>query len=251
MLEVRDRIERGEQVGPRILNSGPYFGFARRGWNDNITLDELRTEVDAWAARGIRSIKAKGLTPEQMRVVIDQAHLRGLTVTSHLYNDANYVNTVPVREAISMGIDRLEHYIGEPARLIDGSVAPGDPEFNANLQLFLDNEVYFAATVSVYATFGADPDPALFDDDWADERRFFTPHTNELAAQRAGGGQTYRRQSFSRRRPPTAPARWGWTTGWARSSRKAGGPGGSAGQPTRGHPERPPREGRDEGRKVL
>ena len=190
MLEVRDRIERGEQVGPRILSSGPYFGFARPGWNDEITLDELRTEVDAWAARGI---KAKGLTPEQMRVVIDQAHLHGLTVTSHLYNDANYVNTVPVREAISMGIDRLEHYLVEPARLIDGSVAPGDPEFSANLQLFLDNEVYFDATVSVYATFGADPDPALFDDDWADERRFFTPHTNELAAQRAEGSQTYRR----------------------------------------------------------
>ena len=193
MLEVRERIERGEQVGPRILNSGPYFGFARPYWNDDITTDGLRSEVDDWVFRGIRGIKAKGLTPEQLRAVIEQAHLHGLTVTSHLYNDADYVNTVPVREAISMGIDRLEHYIVEPARLLDGSIAPGDSEFNTNVQLFLDNDVYFTATVSVYTTFGADPDPALFGDDWADERRYFTPHINELAAQRGEGGQTYPR----------------------------------------------------------
>ncbi len=193
MLVIRDGIERGDRVGPRILNSGPYFGSARRGWDEGITLEELRAEVDAWAARGIRGIKAKGLTSEQMRVVIEQAHAHGLTVTSHLYNDADYVNTVPAREAILMGIDRLEHYVVEPARLIDGSVAPGDLEFDTALQLFLDHEVYFDATVSVYATFGADPDPSLFDDDWGDERRFFTPHTNELAAERTGGGQTYRR----------------------------------------------------------
>ena len=108
--------------------------------------------MDHWAARGIRGIKVKGLTPEQMRAVIEQTRLRGLTVTSHLYNDADHVNTVSVREAISMVIDRLEHYIVEPARLLDGSIAPGDSEFNTHVQLFLDNDVYFIATVSVYTT---------------------------------------------------------------------------------------------------
>jgi hypothetical protein len=29
MMQARIRIERGEQIGPRILNSGPYFGTAR------------------------------------------------------------------------------------------------------------------------------------------------------------------------------------------------------------------------------
>ena len=32
MMAARRRIERGEQIGPRILSSGPYFGSARPGW---------------------------------------------------------------------------------------------------------------------------------------------------------------------------------------------------------------------------
>ena len=35
MMEARKRIDSGEQIGPRIYNSGPYFGTARRGWNPN------------------------------------------------------------------------------------------------------------------------------------------------------------------------------------------------------------------------
>ena len=33
MMAARVRIDAGEQVGPRIYNSGPYFGTARPGWN--------------------------------------------------------------------------------------------------------------------------------------------------------------------------------------------------------------------------
>jgi imidazolonepropionase-like amidohydrolase len=33
MMAARARIGAGEQVGPRIYNSGPYFGTARPGWN--------------------------------------------------------------------------------------------------------------------------------------------------------------------------------------------------------------------------
>src|SRR5262245_39279307 len=35
MMEARKRIDRGEQIGSRILNSGPYFGTARPGWVNN------------------------------------------------------------------------------------------------------------------------------------------------------------------------------------------------------------------------
>ncbi len=33
MRELRLRIDRGEQSGPRLFNSGPYFGTARHDWN--------------------------------------------------------------------------------------------------------------------------------------------------------------------------------------------------------------------------
>ena len=60
MMAARVRIDAGEQVGPRIYNSGPYFGTARPGWNAAaMTPERIRAEVDHWAARGVRGFKAK------------------------------------------------------------------------------------------------------------------------------------------------------------------------------------------------
>ncbi len=59
-VEARDRIDRGEQIGPRIFNSGPYFGAFRceyqiepamdecAAWPNGITKAEIRREVDYW-----------------------------------------------------------------------------------------------------------------------------------------------------------------------------------------------------------
>lgn len=33
MHDLRVRIENGREPGPRLLNSGPYFGTARPAWN--------------------------------------------------------------------------------------------------------------------------------------------------------------------------------------------------------------------------
>ena len=59
MVAMRERIDRGEQVGPRVFNSGPYFGPARPGWDRDMDPDRLRAEVDHWAERGVAGIKVK------------------------------------------------------------------------------------------------------------------------------------------------------------------------------------------------
>ncbi len=51
MRELRMRIDRGEAVGPRILNSGPYFGSWRPGWDPEMTAEQIYEEVDYWAAQ--------------------------------------------------------------------------------------------------------------------------------------------------------------------------------------------------------
>jgi imidazolonepropionase-like amidohydrolase len=91
MEETRKRIDRGEQIGPRIYNSGPYFGTARPGWNANTSAEQIVREVDTWAERGVRGFKAKGVTPDQLRALIERAHLHGLTVTAHL--ESGYRNS--------------------------------------------------------------------------------------------------------------------------------------------------------------
>ena len=110
MMEARKRIDSGEQIGPRIYNSGPYFGSARRGWNPNATASDIYKDVDEWAAKGARAFKAKGIAPQHLRALIERAHYHGLTVTAHL--ESGFRNSTNARDAIIMGIDRVEHILG-------------------------------------------------------------------------------------------------------------------------------------------
>ena len=156
MMAARRRIERGEQVGARIHSSGPYFGSARPGWNAAAeTPDQIRKEVDEWAARGVKGFKAKGIQPAQLLPLIDQAHRYGLTVTGHL--DSGSGRSVNPRDAIYMGIDRIEHFMGGDALTPDRSAYASleqldvtRPEVDAIIQLYLKRNVYYDATVSTY-----------------------------------------------------------------------------------------------------
>ena len=84
MEALRKKIESGEQLGPRLINSGPYFGRARPGWRRGRPAEEIRKEVDYWAARGVGGFKAKSIAPDELKALVERAHHHGLTVTGHL-----------------------------------------------------------------------------------------------------------------------------------------------------------------------
>ena len=179
MRALRIRIDNGEQPGPRLLNSGPYFGTARPGWNRQITTQEIDSEVDYWATLGVKGFKAKGITPEQLRALIQRAHLHGLTVTGHL--DSGFRNSVNPRDAILMGIDRIEHFMGGDAFTPDRSAYASyehmtfdTPAFRAIANLYRTQHVYFDATLSAYGYYGK-KDPEVFTY-FTDEKRFLTPY---------------------------------------------------------------------------
>ena len=186
MMAARRRIERGEQIGPRILSSGPYFGTARPGWQSaKETPEQIRKEVDEWAARGAMGFKAKGIQPPQLFALVDQAHRYGLTVTGHL--DSGFRNSVNPRDAIEMGIDRIEHFMGGDA--ISGDKAAysslealdvNRPEVDAVIQLYLRRHVYYDATVSAYG-YWYDPKDERVYTKWDDEMAYLTPHARAVA----------------------------------------------------------------------
>lgn len=185
MLALRKRIESGEQVGPRLLNSGPYFGRVRRGWR-GITEEQVRQDVDTWAERGVGGFKAKAIGPDMLRVLIDQAHRHNLTVTAHL--DSGYRGSVNPRDAVLMGIDRIEHFLGGDAMPATRSayaslagITADMPEFREIVRLYVEKGVYFDCTITAYGYFGKRGEEY---DYWVDERKFFTPYIQEIVAKR-------------------------------------------------------------------
>ncbi|MFW6202480.1 MAG: amidohydrolase family protein, partial [Gemmatimonadota bacterium] len=175
MHALRERIEAGDQIGPRLLSSGPYFGSARPDWDESYTRDDIHRQVDEWVDRGVAGFKAKGIAPEHLRALIERAHFHGLTVTGHL--GSGYRNSVNPRDAILMGIDRIEHFLGGDAFPADRSAYASFPEFRPDtrefrhiVELYERHDVVYDATLTAYGYF-AQPDEVF--EQWVDESSFF------------------------------------------------------------------------------
>ncbi len=184
MRQLRIAIDAGERPGPRLLNSGPYFGSWRRGWDDTaMTPDSIFKEVDHWVETGARGFKAKGIRPEHLQPLIERAHSHGLTVTGHL--DSGFRGSVNPRDAIAMGIDRVEHFLGGDMMPADRSAYASlqefddfdGPELRDIIDLYVREQVNFDATLSIYGYWGPhDPEMTEY---WTDELRFLTPYVRE------------------------------------------------------------------------
>ncbi len=190
VIEARDRIDRGEAIGARVFASGPYFGAFRCeyqiqtaeddciGWPNDITETEIRAEVDYWAQQGVTSIKIKQSTPEEMRILIDQAHRRGMTTTSHLGNYAGSYDVEPA-DAIAMGLDRVEHWITRGSE-------PEPGELERLIGLFLEEQVYFDANLQMFG--GNMANHPQLDMVWVDEYKYFTPYAQARIRERLAAG---------------------------------------------------------------
>lgn len=186
MLAHRDRIEAGDAAGPRIYPSGPYFGGFRCeyavkvaeddciAWPNDITEAEIRAEVDRWAARGIVSLKIKQATPEETRIIIDQAQKHGMTTAGHLGNyEVEY--DVTTRDAILMGMDRIEHQLTLALSADD----PRSAETDEMVRLMLEHDVFYDPNLQMYGGINlrrANREDML----WTDEAKYFTPYSRDL-----------------------------------------------------------------------
>lgn len=190
MRELRMSIDNGYRPGPRILNSGPYFGTAAPDWSKDFSIEDINARVDKWVALGVKGFKAKGINKEHLKALITRAHQHGITVTAHL--DSGIGTTVNPQEAILMGIDRVEHFLGGDL-LPDNTSAynslskldPTDPGLDEVIQLFVKRKVYYDATLNTYGAI-AQLDEAPFEF-WANEKEFLTPYYRNLIGTPARG----------------------------------------------------------------
>ena len=188
VIKQRDLIESGEKVGPRLFNSGPYFGAFRceyaiktakddcLAWPNDISEQEIRNEVNKWAQQGVISIKIKQASPGEAKVIIEQAHKNGMTTTAHL---ANYHGEydVHLRDAILMGLDRVEH------RITLGIGGERSADMDQMIKLMINNQVYYDPNIQMYGgiTLRKELGAEMI---WADESEYFTPYAQELLKKR-------------------------------------------------------------------
>lgn len=185
MLELRKDIENGRKVGPNLINSGPYFGRARPSWRGIRTEDEIKEEVDFWAGQGVGGFKAKAISPTELEALCKHAKRHGLTVTGHL--GSGFRNSVNPRDAIDLGIDRIEHFLGGDAMPESRSayaslanITRDMDEYKKIAQKFVDTNTVFDATLTAY---GYESGSEEFSH-WVDERQFFTPFIQERVKKR-------------------------------------------------------------------
>jgi imidazolonepropionase-like amidohydrolase len=131
-VALRDSINRGETIGPRLFVSGPLIGATGGHCDENLLPfeyhavsdgvadgpDALRhkvREVHKYGADLIKlcatggvlskgdSVGAQQLTYEEMKAAVDEAHMLGLKVAAHAHG-ANGIN-----DALRAGVDTIEH----------------------------------------------------------------------------------------------------------------------------------------------
>lgn len=132
-IALRDAINEGEIAGPRMFVAGPPVGIVGGHCSDNNLLPpeyeatgkgvatgpwEMRAKVRQNIKYGVDLIKtcstggvfSKGTavgaaqgTIEELKAIVDEAHMRGLKVASHAHG------TIGIKNAILAGVDTIEH----------------------------------------------------------------------------------------------------------------------------------------------
>ena len=111
ILSIRDRINKGDVVGTRVLASGPWIsrgagGAMQAGFGGiNITSsEEAGRKVEDLAKAGVDHIKAHaGLTLDDYKAIVAAAHKNRIRVHAHVYAERD------VRNALEAGVDVLQH----------------------------------------------------------------------------------------------------------------------------------------------
>ena len=159
-LAIAKSINNGEQPGPEIINSGPYF-TGPKGKTNFIRFTNKKMVMDTiqyWANKGVKWLKVyRNTRPSDLKVIVDEAHKNNLKVTGHLC-------ATTYSEAADIGIDAIEHgfihnYDHATEREMD--VCSGKTDFRTNLaidskavkqvqQRLIENGVALGSTLAIF-----------------------------------------------------------------------------------------------------
>ncbi len=165
-INLKDAIDHGFAPGPRIHITAPYITGAAGGGSMAIVSspEAARRFVAYWGAEGATWIKAyTDIRRADLGAAIQEAHKRGMKVTGHLCS-------VSYQEAVSLGIDNLEHGMltasdFDSSKKADvcpitfmAQVSQADPHGSvaqATIRSLVEHRVSMTSTLAVYEPFVA------------------------------------------------------------------------------------------------
>lgn len=110
IVALRDELAAGDATGPEMICTGAIVDGPQPFWPFSeacATPEDGMRAVAKLAEAGVDQIKVyTGLPPDVFRVVVEEAHRRGLPVTGHVPMD------VPLEVAFEVGMDCNEHLTG-------------------------------------------------------------------------------------------------------------------------------------------
>jgi imidazolonepropionase-like amidohydrolase len=165
-INLKDAVDHGLAPGPRVYLTAPYITGEHGGGAMAIlnSPEAARRFVAYWAAEGATWIKAyTDIRRAELGAAIQEAHRRGVKVTGHLCS-------VSFQEAVSLGIDNLEHGMLTASDFTTGKqadvcpvnlmtqISAADPKGNtgqATIQSLVQHHVSMTSTLAVYEPFVA------------------------------------------------------------------------------------------------
>lgn len=160
-INTKTLIDQGQAPGPRIHITAPYItGADNAGYMTAISSPEqARRFVNYWGDEGATWLKAyTQITSEDLKAAIDEAHKRGMKVTGHLCS-------VSFQEAVSLGIDNLEHGLFTASDFVAdkqhnscpnamltaaATAAPGGEIWQKTIKTMIDHRIPMSSTLAVY-----------------------------------------------------------------------------------------------------
>lgn len=160
MTSVRDAIKEGRGLGPRILLAGIIDGDGPQalGVIRANTPEQARAVVNRYYNAGFNQIKIySSMKPEILKVICDEAHKLGLTVTGHVPNGMNAI------QAVEAGMDQINHvqYLiapfvpkdYKPQRGVVPKVDFNSEEVKSSIKFFKEHNTVFDPTLVVMEMF--------------------------------------------------------------------------------------------------
>jgi imidazolonepropionase-like amidohydrolase len=154
---MRDRIQRGELVGPEIFRAGPFVDGSKPGVPDRLVVwsaADGRAAVHFLKNRGVDFIKTHTATPRDAYfALLSAARLAGVNVAGHVPFD------VTPEEAVDAGQHSIEHIVS----LFEGPVAKvvRSTHVSQEQALATFSDAHFAALASRMLAKGTWFDPTL------------------------------------------------------------------------------------------